>query len=274
MTCDDIERDEIAERYLLGRLSDEERDEFEAHYFDCTRCLERLQAMEAAQEALASETASNQDRPSAGSGHAATAGSRRAWRVAAAVAAAAVIVLSVRVLQEGPTGDPSSEPASQTKPVDAPGVPPSPQAAETEPALARLGAFDPPAYAPMRLRSNATDAQREFRSAMVVYVEKNYADAAAQLRRVIALPGPPIDAFFYLAVCELQTGQLQDAASAFERVIAFGESPYLEDAHFLLAKTRIRQRDVAAARSQLLRVIALAGDRREEARQLISQLPQ
>ena len=273
MTCDDIERDEIAERYLLGRLSDQEREAFEAHYFDCTRCLDRLHAMEAAREALASATASKQDLPSVGSAHATPSGSRRFWRAAAALAAAAVIVLSVRVLRDGSTGDPSSEPTSQAKPVDVRGVPPPP-AAQAELLLARLGAFDPPAYSPMRLRSGAADAQQDFRSAMALYVDKNYADAAAQLRRVIALPGAPIDAAFYLAVCELQTGQLQDAASAFERVIAAGESPYLEDAHFLLAKTRIRQRDVAAARTQLSRVIALAGDRREEARQLMSQLPQ
>ena len=264
MTCDDIERDEIAERYLLGRLSDADREEFEVHFFDCTRCLERLQAMEAAQAELAHETASTKDLP---------AGRRRWWRAAAAVAAAAVIVLSVRVLQQTSPADAPTGPAGQaTRPVE---VQPAPErSTQAELPWDQLGAIDPPAYTPLRLRSTATGAQREFRSAMALYAEKNYADAAAQLRRVIALPGAPVDATFYLAVCGLQTGQLADAASAFERVIAFGESPYLEDAHFLLAKTRIRQRDVARARSQLLQVIALAGDRREEARQLLSQLAQ
>jgi TolA-binding protein len=267
MTCDDIERDEIAERYLLGRLSDADREEFEAHYFDCTRCLERLQVMEAAQAELARETASTNNPP---------AGSRPWWRAAAAVAAAAVIVLSVRVLQQTSPADAPTGPAGQTtRPDDVQPAPPAPESsAQAELPWALLGAVDPPAYSPLRLRSNATGAQREFRSAMALYAEKNYADAATQLRRVIALPGAPVDASFYLAVCELHTGRLEDAASAFERVIAFGESPYLEDAHFLLAKARIRQRDVARARAQLLRVIALAGDRQEEARHLMSQLPQ
>ena len=264
MTCDDIERDEIAEGYLLGRLSDAEREEFEAHYFDCAPCLERLQAMEAAQAELARETASANNLP---------AERRSWWRAAAAVAAAAVIVLSVRMLQQTPPEDAPMGPAGQTtQQVE---VQPAPKgSAQAELPWAELGAIDPPAYSPLRLRSTATDAQREFRSAMVLYAEKNYADAAAQLRRVIASPGAPVDASFYLAVCELHTGRLEDAASAFERVIAFGESPYLEDAHFLLAKTRIRQRDAARARAQLLQVIALAGDRGEEARQLLSQLAQ
>ena len=265
MTCDDIEREEYAERYLLRRLTDDEQERFEAHYFDCTRCLERLQAMEAAQTDLARETASTKELP---------AGTRSWWRAVAAVAAAAVIVLSVRVWQQTPPGGAPMAPAGQTTRPDVvqPAAPAPQSSAQAELPWDQLGAIDPPAYSPLRLRSSATNAQREFRSAMEPYAEKNYADAATRLRRVIALPGAPIDASFYLAACELHTGQLEDAASTFERVIAFGESPYLEDAHFLLAKTRIRQRDVARARAQLQQVIALAGDRREEARQLLSQL--
>ena len=267
MRCEDIERDEIAERYLLGGLSDAEQEEFEAHYFDCTRCLERLQAMEAAQAELARETASTKDLP---------VRTRQWWRAAAAVAAAAVIVLSVRVLQQTSPGDAPVGPAGQPARPDVVQPPaPAPQSsAQAELPWAQLGAIVPPAYSPLRLRSNVTDAQREFRSAMEPYAAKNYADAAAALRRAVALPGAPVDARLYHGVSELQAGQVQDAASAFERVIAFGESAYLEDAHFFLAKARIRQRDVAAARTHLLRVIALAGDRQEEARQLMSQLPQ
>ena len=266
MTCDEIERDEIAERYLLGRLGDEEQERFEAHYFDCKRCLERLQIMEAAQAELARAPESTKHVP---------ASSRRWWRTAAALAAAAVGVLAVRVLQQTPPGDAPTERTVQTRPPDdVRTAPPSSQSgAQAELLWSQLGAIEPPAYSPLRLRSNATDAQREFRSAMALYAAKNYAEAASGLRRAVALPGAPVDARFYLGVCELQTGRVQDAAAAFERVIAFGESPYLEDAHFFLAKARIRQRDATAARTELQRVIALEGDRRKEAVQLMSQLP-
>jgi hypothetical protein len=34
---------QAVERYLLGELTDQERDAFEAHYFDCTACFEQVQ---------------------------------------------------------------------------------------------------------------------------------------------------------------------------------------------------------------------------------------
>src|SRR5688572_17868781 len=52
-----------------------------------------------------------------------------------------------------------------------------------------------------------------------------------------------------------------------------GESPYLEDAHFFLAKALIRDGDVEAARGELRTVLALEGDRRDEASRLLAELP-
>ena len=37
------EEHDLVESYLAGRLSESERDAFEAHYFDCETCLERLE---------------------------------------------------------------------------------------------------------------------------------------------------------------------------------------------------------------------------------------
>jgi hypothetical protein len=37
------EAHDLVEAYLAGRLSESERDAFEAHYFDCATCLERLE---------------------------------------------------------------------------------------------------------------------------------------------------------------------------------------------------------------------------------------
>lgn len=37
-------RDEIAERYVAGRLNEEDRRAFEARYFTCVRCFEELKA--------------------------------------------------------------------------------------------------------------------------------------------------------------------------------------------------------------------------------------
>ena len=38
-----VEEHDLVEAYLAGRLSERDRDAFEAHYFDCATCLERLE---------------------------------------------------------------------------------------------------------------------------------------------------------------------------------------------------------------------------------------
>ncbi len=38
-----VEENDLVESYLAGRLSERDRDAFEAHYFDCETCLERLE---------------------------------------------------------------------------------------------------------------------------------------------------------------------------------------------------------------------------------------
>ena len=81
-----------------------------------------------------------------------------------------------------------------------------------------------------------------------------------------------LQARFYLAACELHEARTNEGAANLERVIAAGESPYLEDARFLLAQARIEQRDIEGARQELRRVIALQGDRREQAQRLLDEL--
>jgi hypothetical protein len=41
-----IEDHNIAERYLSGKLSPEERMRFEEHFVDCTQCLDRLEPID------------------------------------------------------------------------------------------------------------------------------------------------------------------------------------------------------------------------------------
>ncbi len=38
MTCEEIQRRETIEKYVLDRLSDKEKEEFEEHYFLCEKC--------------------------------------------------------------------------------------------------------------------------------------------------------------------------------------------------------------------------------------------
>ena len=51
-----LDESDIAERYVTGRLSAEERAGFEAHFVDCARCLDRIEAAEGLRDALARST--------------------------------------------------------------------------------------------------------------------------------------------------------------------------------------------------------------------------
>jgi Putative zinc-finger len=47
-----IDDQQTAERYVLGRLSEEERLRFEEHFLDCPRCLDSIEAVEGLRAAL------------------------------------------------------------------------------------------------------------------------------------------------------------------------------------------------------------------------------
>jgi Putative zinc-finger len=52
MNHDDIENNDIADRYLMGQLAPEEADRFEEHYLSCQECLGRLDRAEKLQRGL------------------------------------------------------------------------------------------------------------------------------------------------------------------------------------------------------------------------------
>lgn len=246
MTCEEVERDELAERYVLGRLDPGIEDAFEDHYFDCAVCLERVRAIQDAREQLSAQKGIRR--------------SQRWSRVAAAVAAAAVVVFAVRVGQQML----SEQPAPPTST--------SPRADVVLPAPPPPVTIELPPYTPPRLRAVSTEAQRVFRDAMTSYLEGNCGGAIPGLQRALAIDGSFTQARFYLAACELQQGQTSQAAEGLQRVIGVGESPYLEDARFLLAQARIQQGDRDGAREELRRVIALQGHRRAQAQRLLDEL--
>ena len=256
MTCEEIERDELVEQYVLGRLEEDEQNALEDHYFNCSACLERLRVIEATRAALTVDAA--RSKPSQ-------------WRrVAAGLAAAATLVLAVRAGQLM-WGGPDDAPAASPPPAAVIVAPPA--ASAPAPRIpATLGEIQLPPYTPVRLRSTTTEAQRVFREAMGPYVAGECGAAMEGLRRSLQLDESLLQARFYLSACEIQSERLSEAESNLQRIIAAGESPYLEDALFFLAKVRIRTGDIAGARQELTRVMSLQGERREEARRLLDQL--
>lgn len=254
MECAQIEREEVVERYLTGSLGPQERESFEEHYFACEQCFSTLQAHRALQAELSASAPQIRMMP---------VPNPTAWRWTAAMVTAAVVILGVLGIHWGmkPSLSPP-EPPTQT-------MQPGPAGAS----LAELARFDPPTYSPTVLRGNQDEAMREFRLAMKPYQQSDYAKAVIALRAAVKLnpkdPGP----LFFLGVSHLLANQTDEGIAVLQQCIALGDTSYLEEAQYYLAKAFLRKGDAAAARSELEEVVHLKGDHEDEARRLLQRLP-
>jgi len=301
VVCAWIERDEVFEGYVRDALGPEDRDAFEAHYFECTACADRLLTYSALRTELAAWPAeADAAQPAVG----------WPWRWAFVPLAAGLVVLIASVLWFGspaptvPESTLATAPATQQKVVEppagptglqGPGVsdpqgtgvsdPGKPPASTTEEparpaslapppvvALSVLARVEPPVYIPAALRGPRDEAAEHFEAAMRRYVDGDYAGAIPGLRAAADLKPDAPQVLFFLAACQLITSEIDAAAAGFDRTIALGDSPYLEEAHFYLAKARLRQGRAAAARGELQQVINRHGRMEEEARRLVGQI--
>ena len=106
---------------------------------------------------------------------------------------------------------------------------------------------------------------------MQAYVAGDYDATIPSLRRAARLDTERSDIAFFLAASELLAGNTAAAIGEFARTIAMGDTPFLEDAHFFLAKAHLAQGDADRARSELNAVRALQGGRASEADELMVQ---
>ena len=253
MECPGLQREELVERYLTGSLNPQERESFEEHYFACDPCFAALQVHRVLQAELFASAPQIRNMPV----------SRPApfpWKIA--LAAAAVLILGVLGIRWG------------LKPNSSPAIPPTQTAksAPAGPSLSELARFDPPTYSQTVLRGNQDKTMREFRLAMKSYRQGDYADAIGALRAAVKLnpkdPGP----FFFLGVSHLLANQTDDGIAVLQQCIGLGNTPYLEESHYYLAKAFLRKGDAAAARRELEEVVRLKGDQEDEAQRLLQQL--
>lgn len=287
--CAWIERDEVFEGYVRGVLGPEDRDAFESHYFECAACADRLNtysALRAELAALPVEVPALQ--PARG---------RKRWWALAPVAATCVLAVAVFLWFRNPPRPASPAVVAGAPPATAPVMPPStgsavlssaatsssvqaPAARAEDPqpsasavvAMSTLVHVDPPLYVPVALRGPRDEGAEQFAAAMRLYSAGDYAGALAGLRAADELKPGAARTRFFLAVCLLLGGRNTEAAAAFEQAIALGESAYVEESHFYLAKTLLRLGRFAEARRELQRTIARQGGLEEEARQLIAQI--
>lgn len=289
MDCRKVAAGEIAERYLRGDLSAQVQEAYELHYFECERCFRELRDLQSVQAALGglSSSALVPSQPAT----AAHARWRHRWAwvgVAAIAASAAVVALLLvpgrreepvaraPVVRPGPTA-PKAEVAS---PADvATAEPPRPERRTSRPAeprrsevLARLARVTPPLYAARTFRGVGDEADQLFEQGMQQYVAGNFGAATPTLHQAAAEDPSRTDIAFFLAASELMEHRYAAATAGFEGVISRGDTPFVEEAHFYLAKACIGLGEVERARSALDAVIDRGGELAREARRLSAEL--
>jgi TolA-binding protein len=268
MDCGRVAREEVLENYLLGRLSEEDRDAFEEHYFECGRCFEDLQML---------RTISGELR---GAGAEFEATRRRPfihWVPAAGLAAAAVLAVGTMLWMQRSTPADLPEPQNSraASPQPRPDVPLPERTAPADaaaPSIEELARFEPPRYEPLKLRGIPDEATARFQRGMEHYRHADYAAAVDQLRAAAEIDADAPHALFFLGISHLLLGQDSAAIDRLRATVALGDSSFLEEAHFHLAKALLRQRNVSAAEAQLKAVIQLRGSRSDEARRLLTQV--
>jgi tetratricopeptide (TPR) repeat protein len=266
MDCGRVAREEVTENYLLGGLSEEDREAFEEHYFECARCFDELQTLHAIEGELRR------------AGAAVAAKTPRPFlRWVAATGLAAVLVLAVGValwIRSSPPSDapeltnvrPPSDVQLPEKPLAEGAVPTVP----SEPSVEQLARVDPPRYEPLALRSVPDVATSRFQQGMERYRKADYAGAAADLRAAAELTPDAPHIRFFLGISHLLLGEDDAAVDQLQRTIALGDSAYLEEAHLYLAKAFLRRRDVAAAETYLIQLVQLGGSQSGQAKLLLS----
>lgn len=249
MDCETVERENIAERYLAGTLEPALKEQWELHYFGCDHCAELLATWQAVAEplrqregAIRQEIAPRRTAP------------RWLW-AGAGIAAALVIGFGSKVSLSLPG---KNTPQAQ---VAAP-------AARDWTELARL---DPPAYQPNTLRAAGSQAEVRFQSAMDAYLRRDYPRAIAGLQASLELDPDGAAPRFFLGACDLLTGDTAGAIREWERV-ASGDSPFVQETQFDLAKSYLLRGDEDRALSLLRKLAGVPGDFSEPARALMGRV--
>ena len=264
MNCREVEERDVLERYLLERLTEPERDEFEEHYFECASCFSQLQT------ALTVQTELRHQPPAPAPVGGALLS--RVWAWTPAFAALALLLVAgiwwYSARRHQSSQQVSSSPPRANPAVSGQSRPPSPAAPPLE-ELARVG---PPPYTAVVLRGAEDEAHESFRKAMQYYSKGGYANTIPGLRAAVKASPRTASFNFYLGACYLLTDQPDSAIDSFRKTISLGDPAYSELAHFYLAKAYLQKRDVSTAEGELRTTVRLGGSRAAEAAEILRQL--
>jgi hypothetical protein len=240
MDCKQVQQRNIADEYLAGRLSAEEADAYESHYFTCDRCLEDLrfrelmakQLREEGSTLFASEIEAESRDP--GTWRERLAEWRdlhlppgRAW-AGGLVAVVAVIIVAVLIVP--PHNHPSH--------------------------LQDLWDPVPHPYLATSLRGGP--GASEFRQGMEHYSHGRYREAADWLERSVARGTPEAEVQFYLGVSLLLADDPPGAVQALRA--ASLQSPAAALYRWYLAQALFEGGRLAEAESELILLTAAEGE--------------
>src|SRR5450759_2944994 len=109
---------------------------------------------------------------------------------------------------------------------------------------------------------------------MAPYAAGDFSTARDALRKALDADPSSLDARYFLGICHLLTGGLEPGIAELRQVIDAGSaSPYVEEAHFYLAKAYLKQGKVRQARERLEKVAAQTGDLSQPASEILNRLP-
>jgi TolA-binding protein len=265
MNCQEVEDRDIAGLYLLDRLTEPERDEFEKHYFECESCFSQLQAGLMVQAELRRQPLARSQ----------TGGAllRRMWAWTPSLVTAALLV-AVTIWWYSARANRPSQHASSGLARPNPEVtggqsqPPSP----ATPSLEELARVEPPPYSAVVLRGAEDEGQETFRAAMQYYVKRDYAHAIPGLRTAVRVSPRTARFNFYLGACYLLTDQTDSAIESFRKTVSLGDPSYSDPAHFYLAKAYLRKKETTAAEDELKKTVQSHGSMEAEAGKILQQL--
>jgi len=258
MTCREIEEQEFLERYVLGRLTDSERDAFEQHYFECDSCFEQLQTGIVMQEDLRQALVRQRLRR-------VFFGQVKIW--VPAFAALAFFAFGFWWY----TGRRSQSQAASSSAVGSPPVSIS-KPSGPAPSIDELARAEAPPYSEVVVRGPEDNADIIFRKAMQHYLKHDYAGAIPGLGAAVKASPSKAQFSFYLGSCYLITDQTEAAIRSLRKVTSLDDPSYSEPAHFYLAKAYLRNHDVSHAEAELRIAAKPGGSRAADAAEILHQL--
>ena len=118
--------------------------------------------------------------------------------------------------------------------------------------LSELARFDAPPFDATVHESIEEDAELQFQATMAFYRRGAYAMAIPGLREALDLDSRAVGARFYLGICLVLSGAVEEGEQVLEDTVAWGNTPYRIPALFYGAKANMRLYRAVRAHAMLL----------------------